>query len=67
LGYEISHGAEEPQNFIVRIEWDSIEGHEQSFRREPGFRSFFAALRPFFDQIREMKHYCVVAARPQRR
>jgi quinol monooxygenase YgiN len=63
LGYEVSRGAEEPQNFIVRIEWDSIEGHEGGFRRSPGFRNFFAAVRPFFAQIREMKHHRVLATR----
>jgi quinol monooxygenase YgiN len=63
LGYEVSRGVEEPQNFVVRIEWDSIHGHEEGFRRSPGFRNFFSAVRPFFDQIREMKHYQVVVAR----
>lgn len=57
LAWEVSRGHEEPQNFVVRIEWDSIAGHEEGFRRSPGFRSFFAAVRPYFDQIREMKHY----------
>jgi quinol monooxygenase YgiN len=57
LGWELSRGVEEPGNFILRIEWDSIEGHEQGFRAGPEFRTFFAAVRPFFDQILEMKHY----------
>lgn len=57
LGYEVSHGVEEPANYIVRIEWDSIEGHEQGFRKSPGFSTFFAAVRPFFDDIEEMRHY----------
>lgn len=47
---------------MVRIEWDSIEGHEQGFRSSPQFGEFFAAVKPFFDQIQEMKHYQV---RPQ--
>jgi quinol monooxygenase YgiN len=63
LAWEVSRGSEEPQSFIVRIEWDSVEGHEQGFRRSPGFRNFFAAVKPFFEQIREMKHYRVLAAR----
>lgn len=56
-GYEVARGVEEPEHFVVRIEWDSIEGHEEGFRRSPEFREFFAAVRPFFDQIEEMKHY----------
>ncbi|WP_214318363.1 antibiotic biosynthesis monooxygenase family protein [Nonomuraea sediminis] len=57
LAYEISRGVEEPEHFVVRIEWDSVEGHEQGFRRSPRFGEFFQAVRPFFDQIDEMKHY----------
>ncbi len=57
LRYEVSRGLEEPANYVVRIERDSIEGHEQSFRKSPGFSTFFAAVRPFFDDIEEMRHY----------
>jgi heme-degrading monooxygenase HmoA len=35
LGYEISHGLEEPENYVVRIEWRSVEEHEQGFRAAP--------------------------------
>lgn len=59
LGWEVARGVEEPENFIVRIEWDSLEGHEQGFRRSAAFAGFFATVRPFFDRIEEMKHYAV--------
>ena len=61
LGHEVSRGVEEPENFTVRIEWDSVQGHEAGFRKSPGFSAFLAEVRPFFDQIREMKHYAVLA------
>lgn len=57
LSYELSHGVEEPENYILRIEWDSREGHEGGFRNSSEFRSFFGAVRPFFDDIEEMRHY----------
>jgi heme-degrading monooxygenase HmoA len=57
LAYEVAHGVEEPDNYIVRIEWSSLEDHEQGFRNSAGFASFFAAVKPFFQQIEEMKHY----------
>jgi quinol monooxygenase YgiN len=63
LGYEISRGIEEPAKFTVRIEWDSVQGHEQGFRKSPGFRTFFGEVKPFFDEIREMKHYEVISHR----
>jgi quinol monooxygenase YgiN len=59
LAYELSHGVEESERYILRIEWDSLEGHEQGFRRGPEFQPFFAAVRPFVDEIEEMRHYNV--------
>src|SRR5215831_14584996 len=67
LGYEINRGIEERQNFTVRIGWDSVDGHEEGFRRSEGFRAFLAEVKPFFEQIREMKHYQVVTAARNRR
>jgi quinol monooxygenase YgiN len=60
LSYEIVQGIEEPNNFIVRIEWDSVEGHMQGFRMGPDFQLFFALVRPFFNAVLEMKHYSII-------
>jgi quinol monooxygenase YgiN len=61
VSYEITEGVEEPDNFTVRIEWDSLEGHERGFRTSAQFSSFFAKVKPFFAEIREMKHYRVAS------
>lgn len=55
--YEVSRGVEEPESYVVRIEWDSLEGHEQGFRTSPEFREFFACVQAFFHDIEEMRHY----------
>ena len=59
LGFEVARGVEEPEHFVVRIEWDCVQGHEQGFRASPRFGEFFAAVRPFYADIDEMKHYAV--------
>ena len=61
LAYEVTHGVEEHDNYIVRIEWDSEEGHMKGFRTSPEFQSVFAAVSPFFNDIQEMKHYAITA------
>jgi quinol monooxygenase YgiN len=61
LSFEVIKGIEEPNNFIVRIEWDSLEGHMHGFRTGPDFQYFFALVKPFFNAILEMKHYSVIA------
>ena len=65
LGYELTHGVEEPENYILRIEWDSLEGHEQGFRSSPEFRAFFANIRSFVGNIEEMRHYEVTKVRSE--
>jgi heme-degrading monooxygenase HmoA len=57
LGYELLHGIEENENWILLLHWDSLEGHEKGFRGESGFSTFFNLVKPFFQQIQEMKHY----------
>ena len=57
LGYELSRCVEESENYILRIEWDSMDGHLNGFRKSPEFSQFFALVKPFFDAIEEMNHY----------
>ena len=57
LRYEVTRCVEDPTAYVVRIEWDSQEGHLQGFRSSPEFRTFFAAVRPFVGNIEEMRHY----------
>jgi quinol monooxygenase YgiN len=57
--YEVTQCTEELSSFVVRIEWDSLEGHMQGFRKAPEFEPFFAKVKPFFEQIREMRHYAL--------
>jgi quinol monooxygenase YgiN len=61
LGYELSRCVEEQSRYILRIEWDSIDGHLTGFRRSPEFSSFFAAIKPYVGQIEEMQHYMLTS------
>ena len=44
LAWELARGVEDPGSIVIRIEWDSIEGHEQGFRESPEFPLFFETL-----------------------
>ena len=59
LDYELARGHEEPERYILRIAWKSLEGHIEGFRKSSEFRTFLAAVRPFIPDIEEMKHYTV--------
>lgn len=57
LGYEVLRGEEEPDNYIVIICWTSTQEHLQGFRKSTEFMRFFNLVKPFFNNIQEMKHY----------
>lgn len=61
LGYELTRCVEEQDRYILRIEWDSVEGHLMGFRRDPEFAPFLEAIKPYIGQIEEMQHYMVTS------
>ena len=63
LGHEVSRGVEYPDRYVVRIEWDSVEGHELGFRKSRAFGEFFALVKPFYEAIVEMTHYSPATTR----
>jgi heme-degrading monooxygenase HmoA len=60
-GYELARCVEEQDRYILRIEWDSIDGHLKGFRRAPEFALFLEAIRPYVGQIEEMQHYALTS------
>ncbi len=63
LSYELARCVEDPASYILRIEWDSLAGHLQGFRQSTDFRSFIQAVRPYVNDIAEMRHYEVTAVK----
>jgi quinol monooxygenase YgiN len=57
LGYELSQCVEEPSAFVLRIEWTSGDDHLKGFRKSSEFQAFFREIRPYVDNIDEMRHY----------
>jgi heme-degrading monooxygenase HmoA len=57
LAWELASCAEDPSAYVLRIEWDSAEGHMDGFRKGPHFAAFLSEIRPFIGEIVEMRHY----------
>ena len=57
LAYELSRCTEEADRYILRIEWTSIAAHIEGFRKNASFPEFFLLVKPFIQQIEEMRHY----------
>jgi quinol monooxygenase YgiN len=60
LGWELRRGVEEPGHHVVRITWNSQDGHENGFRSTPAYQQFLELLRPFRPFIQEMGHFELV-------
>ena len=56
-GYELTQCEEEPERYILRIDWTSTEEHLQGFRKSSEFKSFVPHIRPFIEDVEEMQHY----------
>jgi heme-degrading monooxygenase HmoA len=57
LSYEMIHGVDEAQRYMIRIHWTSVDDHLNGFRKSKEFGSFFNLVKPFYSAIDEMKHY----------
>jgi Antibiotic biosynthesis monooxygenase len=57
LGYELSRCADAPEHCILRIQWNSRQGHLEGFRKSPEFGAFFRHVKPFVASTEEMCHY----------
>ncbi len=57
LSYSVIHGNDEPNHYIVIIHWTSKEEHLSGFRASADFMPFYNRVKPFFNNIEEMKHY----------
>jgi quinol monooxygenase YgiN len=60
IAYELAECEEEEGQFILRIEWTSTEDHLKGFRKSGLFPSFFVKVRPYFNNIQEMRHYKLI-------
>jgi len=57
LAYELTQCTEDEAYFTLRIEWDSEEGHLKGFRNSAEFKTFLPLVRPYMNDIEEMRHY----------
>jgi len=52
----MTRGVESPSRFVLLVEWDSGEAHEQNFRASVRFGTWRAAIGPFFAGPPHVEH-----------
>lgn len=56
----MTRGVESPSRFVLLVEWDSVEAHEQNFRATERFSQWRGAIGPFFDGPPVVEHFADV-------
>ncbi|MGH4033852.1 group II truncated hemoglobin [Actinomycetota bacterium Odt1-20B] len=63
VDYELTRCEEDFEHYVLRITWTSTKDHMEGFRGSERFKEFFAHIRPYVENIEEMRHYTPTAVR----
>ncbi|MEF9997396.1 MAG: antibiotic biosynthesis monooxygenase family protein [Burkholderiaceae bacterium] len=57
VGYELQHGIESPERYLLMIHWEKLENHTVDFRGSPAFAQWREIVSPFFAQAPQVEHF----------
>jgi quinol monooxygenase YgiN len=52
----MTRSIESPDRFVLLVEWDSVDAHEQNFRATERFTQWRGAIGPYFAQPPLVEH-----------
>ncbi|MEU6021380.1 antibiotic biosynthesis monooxygenase family protein [Micromonospora sp. NPDC047134] len=58
----MTRGIESPSRFVLLVEWDSVEAHEQNFRASERFLRWRELIGPYFASPPRVEHFVDVPA-----
>jgi heme-degrading monooxygenase HmoA len=53
----MTRGMESPSRFVLLVEWDSVEAHEENFRKTDRFTQWRALIGPHFAKPPVVEHF----------
>src|SRR5256885_13951227 len=56
----LSRCLERPNVYLLLVEWDSVEAHQDGFRGSAGYQRWKALLHHFYDPFPTVEHYAPV-------
>ena len=57
ISYQVRHGIESPERYVLLIEWETLENHTVDFRESPAFQEWRAIVGPFFASPPVVEHF----------
>lgn len=61
IRHELRRRTEAPGRYLLLVWWDSVESHEEGFRKSARYESWRALLHPFYDPFPVVEHFAGVA------
>jgi heme-degrading monooxygenase HmoA len=53
----LSRSIEQPNRYLLLVEWDRLEDHIEGFRGSPEYQEWRALLHHFYDPFPTVQHY----------
>ena len=53
----MTRGVESPSQFVLLVEWDTVEAHTENFRKSDRFLRWRELIGPFFDGDPDVEHW----------
>lgn len=62
LGLTLSRGIENESEYLLLVEWESVEAHELGFRGSPEYERWRELLHSFYEPFPVVTHFAPIAA-----
>ena len=57
IGLKVARGIESPSDFVLLVEWESVEAHSVGFRQSDRYEAWRAALHHFYEPMPVVEHF----------
>ena len=64
---QVLRSIETPDRFVLLVEWDSVEAHEQGFRGSAAYAEWKRLLHRFYEPMPTVEHFTTVIDEAPRR
>ena len=61
ISLRVGRCIEQPANFLLLVEWETLEAHTQGFRDSEAYQEWGALLHHFYDPFPVVEHFEIVA------
>lgn len=57
VSHQLQRCIETPNRYILLVNWQTVEDHQQGFRQSPQYQEWKALLHHFYDPFPTVEHY----------